>query len=720
MASPAPTSSRSPDPAAEPGAGTRALPLAAGEAVVVVQRDDFLLELGAALGGQISLTPVETLAEALEPLTSSRRSRLLLIDSRDTADLRADIDRAHAEAPQVPIVVFAPADSEKTVAGALKSSDVFAVLPIPIDARKTAAILEGALADAAAKRGPARGAERPADLRAAFRPSVHSDAAPNAAPDARSAASEGRPPRSMRPFAIAATVVILAAAAAGVLLLRGRTPGHGTSRKSAASAPVVAAPAASVVHPAPPPAAKSSPSPLATAQLVDGTLDTLLEKARHAMRDRRYMSPANDNALVYYLSALKVDPASGEARDGLTRLAGLAVSRFNAAMTAARFDAAATALADLKLAEPQDARLAGLEQTLLKGEIANAFATSDFDRASALVLQASQSRTASAQQIAAWRAELARGKSAARIAHLAALLDASIQAGHLRTPPDASAQSELQQLEALAPGSPAAERGARKLVAADLSRARADALAGRGSDAGRWIAAARGDGMTDAELSDYQRALAQARAQATSQAADKLAELTQARIQSGALLSPAADSADYYLTQLGKVQGRAGAIRALGLELSSSLIEQATAAARAGKIAAMRTDLAAARRWGADPALIAAVRQIAAGPADSAPSGADGTPRIPPGYRPQRIRYVAPQYPQAALDAHESGSVTVEFTVDLDGRPRGVHVVQSKPRGVFDYAAVTAVSRWRFAPPIIDNVPMRIPTRTVIRFLAPR
>lgn len=720
MASPAPTSSRSPDPAAEPREGTRAHPLAAGEAVVVVQRDDFLLELGAALGGQISLNPVETLAEALETLKGSRRSRLLLIDSRDAADLRADIERAHAEALQVPIVVFTPADSEKTVAGALKSSNVFAVLPIPVDARKTAAVLEGALGDAAAKRGSARGGERAADSRAAFRPSVTSDAPPTATPAARPEALESRPSRSARPFAIAAVIVTLAAASAGVYIRRGRAPGHSANRAATASAPVAAAPAATAVHAAPAPAAKPSTSQGAAAPLVDGTLDTLLEKARHAMRDRRYMSPANDNALIYYRSALKADPSSGEARDGLTRLAQLAVSRFDAAVAAGRYDAAAAALADLRLAEPQDARLAGLEQTLLEGQIANAFATSNFDRASALVLQAEQSRAASVQQIAAWRAELARGKSAARIAHLAARLDASIKAGHLQQPPGTSARSELQRLEALAPGSPAAEQGARELVAACLSRARADALAGRGSDADRWIAAARGAGMTDAELSDYQRSLGEARTQAASQAADRLAQLTQARIESGALLAPAEDSADYYLTQLDKVQGRADAVHSLGLELSSSLIEQATAAARAGKVAAMRADLAAARRWGADPALIAAVRQIASGPADGTPSGANVAPRIPSGYRPQRIRYVAPQYPQAALDAHESGSVTVEFTVDLDGRPRGIRVVQSKPRGVFDHAAVTAVSGWRFAPPIIDNVPMRIPTRTVIRFIAPR
>lgn len=85
---------------------------------------------------------------------------MLIIDTRDITDLRTEIERAHAHVPGAPVLAFAPAESEKTVAGALKGSNVFAVLPIPIDRRKTAAVFEGAIAEASAKRTAGRSATR--------------------------------------------------------------------------------------------------------------------------------------------------------------------------------------------------------------------------------------------------------------------------------------------------------------------------------------------------------------------------------------------------------------------------------------------------------------------------------------------------------------------------------------------------------------------------------
>jgi periplasmic protein TonB len=718
VASPASTSPRSHDQGADQGAGNHSPPVLAGEAIAIIQRDDFLLELGEALGGQVSIQPVETLAAALEQATGSRRPRILLIDSRDVADLRADVDQAHTQAPHVPIVVFAPADEEKIIAGVLKSSNVFAVLPIPVDPRKTGAILEGALAEALAKRGSPHTPEKPMDPRAGTRTSTPAERRP--VPAASAAPPEEQAPSKKGLIAAIAAVVIAAGAAAGFYVLR-RAPLAGaakpTTSASSSAAVAHASPVsrATAVSPVPAPAAAPATAP---APLVEGTVDSLLEKARLAMRERRYLSPANDSALLYYLSALKADPTNGEARDGLARLAGLAMSRFDAAMTARHYDAAAAALANLKLAAPHEPRLGALTAELLEGQITSAFAASDFTHAAALIRQAGQSNAASAAQLAKWRAALAKGQSAARISHLASVLEGAVRAGHLRSPSDDNAQSDLQQLEALAPGSPAAEHGAEELISAYLSRARQAALTGTSSDADKWVAAARGAGMTDAQLSAYQHSVADARAQAAASEADRLAGLARARIQSGQLITPAKDSADYYLTRLESARGEQSVVHSIRLELASSLITDATTAARAGKLAAMRADLAAARRWGADPVLVAAVEQIVNGPPKAAAPANDGS-RIPRGYTPQRVRYVAPEYPQAALDAHESGAVTVEFVVDFNGVPRDVHVVQSQPRGVFDYAAVTAVARWRFAPPIIDNVPTEVPTRTVIRFVAP-
>lgn len=756
MASPASTPSRTlPDSAGEPGSSAHSSVKPSGEALAITVQDDFLLELGEALGGQIAVRPVDSLATALEHLSGSRRAQILLIDSRDTADLRGDVERARTQAPHLPLVVFAPADSEKTVAGGLKSSNVFAVLPIPVDPRKTAAILEGALADAVAKRNAPRGAERAADARAASRAPIVPERQPE--PPAALETSDEEPPSRKRLVVTAIAAVLVAGAAAVGLYVHNKThsaavagahmPGASAAGAVGAGAPAAAAARAGAAGPsvagtgaaaagvAPGAAEQGSEAgvaagvatvvvraqPVAAAHeaaqvpLVAGTLDELLEKARLAMRERRYTEPASNCALLYYRSALKVDPTNGEARDGMGRLANVLMSRFDDAMTAGHYDEAASAIADLKIAAPGDIRLSTLEGRLLQAEVNGAFSDGDVDRATALVRQAQQSGAVSSAQLAKWRAELSRDQSEARVARLTGLLNTRIREGRLLDPSNDSAKYYLQQLRQLAPDDPAAERGTRDLVAAYLLAARNAAVAGNSAQADKWVAEARAAGMTAAELSAYQLGVAAAREKAATAAADHLAQLARDRMQNGALTTPDNDSALYYLTQLKSTYGDSSTVHSIGLELASSLLERATASARAGKVAQMSADLAVARRWGADPVLVQAVEEIVTAAAKPAAQSAGSGSGAIAHYVPKRIRYTAPEFPEAALDAHISGSVIVEFTVDLDGRPRDVRVVKSTPRGVFDYAATTAVSRWRFEAP-----PAAIPTRMIIRFDAPK
>jgi TonB family protein len=54
--------------------------------------------------------------------------------------------------------------------------------------------------------------------------------------------------------------------------------------------------------------------------------------------------------------------------------------------------------------------------------------------------------------------------------------------------------------------------------------------------------------------------------------------------------------------------------------------------------------------------------------------------------------------------------------VSVEGEPSDVHIVASEPAGTFDRAAMAAVKRWRYAPMIVNNVPVEVPARTTIRF----
>lgn len=62
-----------------------------------------------------------------------------------------------------------------------------------------------------------------------------------------------------------------------------------------------------------------------------------------------------------------------------------------------------------------------------------------------------------------------------------------------------------------------------------------------------------------------------------------------------------------------------------------------------------------------------------------------------------------PVYPPAARSAGIEGRVTVRYDVSAKGTVVNPHIVEAEPESVFDRAALEAVSRWRFRPPVVDG-----------------
>jgi len=302
------------------------------DVTVVTSRDDFLLELGQALGGQAGVRPVESPDEALQSMAGSKRAQMLVIDARAVENVRAAVDAAEVRVPRAVILVFAEAAAEKQLAAALKGTSVFAVLPAEIEARKTQAVLEAAMAQAAQGKAGAALRAGAADVPltiGAFRP--------------RGASTDDEE-GAQKPL-----LVLIGAAVAATALVGGAfwyfMPGSGSSTRGATpatathAAPPAAAAAAATESPGGAPAAASE------ALLVQGKVDDLLEKARLAMHERRYTEPASDNALLYYRSAIAQDPHNGEALDGLSRVAGVLAGRVEDAISSGHLDEAALTLA---------------------------------------------------------------------------------------------------------------------------------------------------------------------------------------------------------------------------------------------------------------------------------------------------------------------------------------------------------------------------------------
>lgn len=71
------------------------------------------------------------------------------------------------------------------------------------------------------------------------------------------------------------------------------------------------------------------------------------------------------------------------------------------------------------------------------------------------------------------------------------------------------------------------------------------------------------------------------------------------------------------------------------------------------------------------------------------------TPKIIPA---KVISRAAPKYPTKALNKDAEGWVEVRFLIDVSGMPIEIEVLDSKPKDLFESAALKAVRKWRFSP----------------------
>ncbi|MEJ8566838.1 M56 family metallopeptidase [Elongatibacter sediminis] len=71
----------------------------------------------------------------------------------------------------------------------------------------------------------------------------------------------------------------------------------------------------------------------------------------------------------------------------------------------------------------------------------------------------------------------------------------------------------------------------------------------------------------------------------------------------------------------------------------------------------------------------------------------------PVSIHPVVVEKVEPRYPWRARAYELEGSVELTFSVDGDGQPYDIDVVDSIPIGVFDRAAKKAMKQWKFKPP---------------------
>jgi TonB family protein len=666
-----------------------AMPLRAPKPATFLVSPDGALwsEVGALAGDELNLRQTDSIAELCQG-TAPGQVGIVIWDTREETDRSAEFSRLQQHSAQLATIVVDNAGRSDFWRPMLQQGLLVAQLSLPIAAAPFASALAAARARLPTAAHPlARSTDQPAEEPAAPRD------------DQRAAAKPG----SKRPLA-AIVLGVLAAAAAGYFYWSQQ---HGEPAPAQAVTPAPASPTTTARAPA-------------DAGSTDEKVDLLLERARQAMLDRHYMEPADTGALALYQDVLAYDPVNGEARQGLQRIAQILITRVQSDLEEKRFDLALQALETARNLTPDDPRIAPLDQRIANlraelgpAQIQAALNAKNFDKAAQLLDEAARAKILSAASLSQLRDELGRRRADATVANLLKLIEARLQQDRLIDPPEDNAAYYLQKARGAGATPDQVQLFSQELSTRLLAGARSAIEQRRFSAAERQLAEAVNAGAQTGAVTALQRDLAAAQAQQSKDKADQnsLLELAQSRLAQGALVEPDGDNAWFYLNQLRTANPKNAGLAALASGLQAQLTARARAALDAGNPAVAEPLLARAAELGPNNDvndLSARLAQAKQSDKNAAQAPANAQLVVT---TPTRL-----EYPRAALHQGTEGWVSLSFTVDTTGKVTNIKVLDASPPGVFNDAAVRALSRTRYKPVLNNGTAIEVPARVRLVF----
>jgi protein TonB len=627
-------------------------------AVIATPDLDLWAQLGPMLESTVSLRHADSLATAANMLKPGART-ILVADMRG---LGTEDYAPISASPHNPVVIAIRDSASAGVVDALMlEGAVQALVDFPVE---PAAMLRS-ISDAAR---------------------ISATAEALSAVTAPSSGSAGGEEKSKSPaMLIGIVVAVLAAAGGGWYFLKGKsspTPAAGTTAPAAA-------PAAAPADQSKPAAAPSAPV---------GTLDEVLEKARLAMDERRYIEPAKNNALEHFRQVLVMDPKNAEATEGLKRLGGLLIARARTALDERRFD---NALAELEAArsidanDPRlaevDARLDSMRAQTALAQIQATLAAQNFDRAQSLLESAEKDALLPPAQITQLKRDLDVKRRALVVQRLVATTEARMNNGRLVTPADDSAKDGIKALREAGASNELVSRLNNELNQRLLAAAREAGAKGDQAGMQAMLSAARENGVSAASINAAQREInaAAQKQQRINEDIARFGKAAQDRLAAGNLLTPASDSAVSNAERLRQLDARHPTTVQVVRDVRARLVSEARARLGANRPGDAAPLIDAAESLGGDGDLAELRASLAA--AEQKLAAAAAAPKLPP---LKMTRPPRPRYPNAAKGIE--GWVRVEFYVTPEGRTERVRVLASEPAGVFDAAAVEAMEDARF------------------------
>jgi protein TonB len=619
---------------------------------------DLWAQLGPMLESTCSLRHADSLATAASMLKPGTRTILV-------ADLRGTNPEDFAPisaSPHNPVVI---AIRDSASAGTVDALMLEGAIQALVDSPVEPAAMQRAISDAAR---------------------ISSTADALSAVTASSSDSSGGAEKSGKsPVMMIAIVAAVLAAAGGGYFFMSKGSSEAPATAGSPAAPAAAAPA-------------SGKAPAGTASAPAASLDEVLEKARLAMDERRYIEPARNNALEHFRTVLQLEPGNAEATEGLKRLGGLLIARARTALDERRFDNALAELEAARSIDPNDQRLVEVDarldsmraQTAL-AQIQATLAAQNFDRAQALLESAQKDALLPPAQLAQLNKELDSKRRSVVINRLAASAESRLANGRLVTPNDESAKDAIKALREAGASNELVTRLNNDLNQRLLAAARDAASKGDQAGMQAMIAAARENGVSASALNAAQRDMTAAaqKQQRTNEDVARFAKAAQDRLASGNLLTPANDSAVSNAERLRLLDVRHPTTVQVVRDVRARLISDARSRIAANRPADAAALLDAAESLGGD-ADLGDLRASLANAQQTAATAA-AAPKLPP---LKMTRPPKPKYPSSAKGVE--GWVRVEFYVTPEGRTERVRVLSSEPAGLFDAAAITAMENARF------------------------
>ena len=413
-----------------------------------------------------------------------------------------------------------------------------------------------------------------------------------------------------------------------------------------------------------------------------------LVRAAVALAANRLTQPAGDNALELYLQAQAQNPADAVARAGVAEVRERLLARAENALLEERLDEATAAI--------ETARVSGVES----GRIAF------------LTAQLAKSRDqVKAGQAAARAVVKSESKPDDKVSPLLELAAERMGQARLVDPEGDSALFYIQEALKVDPSNDAAQDAEKTLAIRLLTEAHGAIDHRDFVRASAWLDAARGV-AAPANVEAAEAQLASARRQAEADAWTQLLRNATDRLEQDRLIEPANDSAKYYLMTLRSLDPGNGGLGAAMQDLGTRLVTKAHRALALEQYDAARSWLDEADGIGFASTESRSVRHDL----DAAVAGQQFLAKVVGAGDLSLVKSVQPTYPAKAESSKIQGWVELDFTVAEGGEVKDIAVHASSTPGVFDGAAISALSQWRYKPVLRDGKPVLQRARIRIRF----